>query len=106
MKWEPILESELLEELNNSFNRMNDKQKKLWDIIKISPEKWRQEPYGNEGNGFWVIAIFDNTVIWYNDIEEGFNQSAYSKYGQIDEYGCDQNQLEWVLQHILEKKQN
>ena len=26
---------------------------------------------------FWVVGLIGRTVIWYNDIEEGFNRSAF-----------------------------
>ena len=82
---------------------MSPPQQNLWEAIKIDPIKWSQEPYGNQGGGFWVLALIGNTAIWYNDIEEGFNRSKYTKYGQIDQYWCNQDQLEWAVQHILDE---
>lgn len=63
---------------------------RLWKLISIKPEKWQEKKYGEEGGGFWVVAIFGQRVMWYNDIEEGFNTSRYHQYGLIDEYWCDQ----------------
>ncbi|ASZ14769.1 hypothetical protein CK934_02150 [Chitinophaga sp. MD30] len=65
----------------------------FWLTIKIDPAKWEEEEYGAEGNGFWVVALIGNRVIWYNDIEEGFNISTYKKYGTIAEYWCNQDKL-------------
>lgn len=48
---------------------------------------------GAEGGGFWVVAIFGSRVLYFNDHEEGFNISPYSKYGTIDEYNCGQSAL-------------
>jgi len=78
-------------------------QRRLWEVVKIDPEKWTQEPWGDEGGGFCVVAIYGNTVIWYNDIEEGFNRSTYESYGRIIEYWCNQDYLEWTLQHVLDE---
>ena len=80
---------------------MSIPQRRLWETIKISPEKWREESYGEEGGGFWVVAIFGNSVIWYNDIEEGFNRSSYSTYGTIGEYFGNQDELELAVQYLL-----
>ena len=44
--------------------------------------------------------IFGQTVIWYNDIEEGFNRSRYSTYGAIDDYWCNQDELEIAVQYL------
>jgi hypothetical protein len=68
---------------------------------RITPEKWQQDPYGKEGGGFWVVALIGTTVVWYNDIEEGFNRSCYSRYGFIDDYWCNQDELEWAIQALL-----
>ncbi len=103
MKWKPMPEEELWDQLNRSWARMSLPQRKLWEVIKLDPQKWAQEPWGNEGGGFWVVAIFGNTVIWYNDIEEGFNRSSYTKHGVISDYWCNQDELEWVIQHVLDE---
>jgi len=61
----------------------------------------RSNPYGDQGAGFWVVALVGRTVIWYNDIEEGFNRSRYSAYGTIDDYWCNQDELELTLRYLL-----
>ncbi|MET3135036.1 hypothetical protein AAKU55_005339 [Oxalobacteraceae bacterium GrIS 1.11] len=80
---------------------MSPQQFWLWKIIRISPQKWLEKSYGEPGGGFWVVAIFGCTVIWYNDIEDGFNRSTYSEFGVLDEYVCNQDALEWTIQHLL-----
>jgi hypothetical protein len=85
---EGLLESELL---------------KFWQLIKIEPEKWQEEEFGEQGGGLWVVGIAGKRVIWYNDIEEGFNLSNYSKYGEIEGYMCEQLELSyivWQLYHL------
>lgn len=72
----------------------------FWEMIKIQPEKWTEKEYGEEGDGFWVVAIYGNRVLWYNDIEEGFNSSTYSEYGHIDEYACNQYSLSEIIHSI------
>ena len=69
----------------------------FWKFIKITPIKWKNEPMGDEGGGFWVVGIFGQHVLWYNDIEEGFNISAYSTVGVIDDYNCSQADLKSLL---------
>jgi len=69
----------------------------FWKLIKIPPQKWQEMEYGSEGGGFWVVAIFGNAVVYYNDIEEGFNLSPYDTYGHISEYGCEQSELDWIV---------
>jgi len=101
MDWSPISEVDLWGDINSAYERMKPEQRKAWEVIKIQPEKWTQEPWGNEGGGFWVVAIIGNSVIWFNDIEDGYNQSNYTKYGTINEYWCNQDELELAVQKII-----
>lgn len=79
---------------------MPDRTRRLWGAILVEPEKWHQHPYGDAGGGFWVVALMGRTVIWYNDIEEGFNRSVYSVYGVIDDYWCNQDELNVTLEYL------
>lgn len=101
MEWQPISEEQLWDDINEAWKRMTIKQRNLWEVIRITPEKWSQDPYGNTGNGFWVVAIIGSTVIWYNDIEEGYNRSTFSKLGVINEFWCNQDELEWAIQGVI-----
>ena len=80
---------------------MTPSQLRLWEAIRIDPEKWQQHPYGDTGNGFWAVALIGRTVIWYNDIEEGFNRSRYATYGQIEDYWCNQDELELTIEYLM-----
>jgi hypothetical protein len=103
MEWKPIAEENLWELLNAARKRMNPLERRFWDAIRITPEKWRQTPYGNHGGGFWAVAVLGSTVVWYNDIEDGFNRSHYSRFGTIDEneYWCNQDNLECVIRQLM-----
>ena len=104
MSWEPITQQELKKKLDEAVLRMDSNQRKLWNIIKIELEKWSEPTNGAAGNGFWIVAIFGNKVIWYNDIEEGFNCSPYTKFGTIGEYWCNQDNLEWTIHNHVSLK--
>jgi hypothetical protein len=43
--------------------------------------------------------VLDDRVLWYNDIEEGFNVSRFTTVGSIPstEYWCNQDELRWAL---------
>ncbi len=101
LEWQPIAEKALRERVAQGEARMSSLQLRLWETIRIEPTKWKQQPYGDPGAGFWVVAIIGSTVIWYNDIEEGFNRSRYSSYGTIDDYWCNQDELELTVQYLM-----
>jgi len=48
------------------------------------------------------VAVRENRVLWYNDIEDGFNVSQYSAVGTIpdNEYWCNQDSLKWALARL------
>lgn len=56
MDWEPISEASLWDKINAAERRMNPRQERLWEAIRIIPEKWSQETYGNVGGGFWAVS--------------------------------------------------
>ena len=98
--WEPISEAALRSRIAQGESRMSPSQRRLWDAIRIEPEKWQQHPFGDNGNGFWVVALIGRSVIWFNDIEDGFNRSTYSVYGAIDDYWCNQDELEVTIEYL------
>jgi len=101
IEWEPITEAALRARVAQGEARMTADQRRVWQAIRIEPEKWQQHPYGDAGAGFWVVAVIGRTVIWYNDIEDGFNRSAYSAYGTIDDYWCNDDELEVTVQYLI-----
>jgi hypothetical protein len=101
MEWEPISKLVLQTRIDQGFARMTPSQQRFWNAIRIDPQKWQQHPHGDQGGGFWVVAVIGRTVVWYNDIEEGFNRSNYSAHGVIDEYWCNDDELEWTVKYLL-----
>lgn len=101
MTWQPIAEEALHDMLNSAWQRMSLPQRRLWEVIRIEPQKWVLHPHGDLGGGFWVVALAGQTVVWFNDIEDGFNRSHYTVHGTIGDYWCNQDLLESTVQHIL-----
>ena len=91
--WKPLSENKLMDMIDEAELFMSPGCRKFWDYIKINPQKWSLSPWGDEGGGFWVVAVIGNTCTYYNDIEDGFNFSSYKTFGQIDDYYCNQSDL-------------
>jgi len=104
--WTPITLIELYDQIKKTETDLKGEVWNFWQLIKIEPNKWEEPTYGNEGNGFWVVAIFGKQVIWYNDIEDGFNISDYNQYGQIDGYYCNQDELSWSVIRLFKSTIN
>ena len=98
--WTPISQNALLARISQGYARMTRAQQRLWDAIRIKPEKWQQHPYGDKGGGFWAVGLVAQTVIWYNDVEDGFNRSVYSAHGLIDDYWRNDDELDVTIQYL------
>jgi len=96
--WTPISQNALLARISQGYARMTRAQQRLWDAIRIKSEKWQQHPYGDKGGGFWAVGLVAQTVIWYNDVEDGFNRSVYSAHGLIDDYWRNDDELDVTIQ--------
>ena len=101
MTWQPLSEVDVWGKIDQACERMTLEQRRVWEAIRVTPEKWALAPYGNQGGGFWVVGLIGRTVVWYNDIEEGFNRSRYERYGAISDYYCNQDDLETVIQGLV-----
>jgi hypothetical protein len=103
MTWLPATESQVRDEIRAAEARMSAGQLRFWKCIAIAPVKWTQHPYGDLGGGFWIVAILGRSVIWYNDIEDGFDISDYSNFGEIAEPGANQYELEMAVHIIMDR---
>ncbi len=101
MNWAPLSEDGLRQAIADACDRMSPSQRSLWQAIEINPARWSQSPYGDYGGGFWAVGIIGRVVVWYNDIEEGFEHSRYVSHVSIAEYKCSQFKLEHVVEQLL-----
>ena len=101
IEWTPITREALLERIAQGVARMLPEELRLWKMLRIEPVKWSQDPYGKDGLGFWVVGLIGSSVIWYNDIEEGFNRSRFKTPGEIEDYWCNQDELEITVRNLV-----
>lgn len=104
MQWKPINLNELKNKIQIEEKNLSKDNLYLWKKIKIIPEKWTQDPWGEKGNGFWVVAIIGKKCLYYNDIEDGFNWSQYNEYGIIQDYMCDQDTIGFAMEKMFQNK--
>jgi len=101
--WSPISHEELSDRIAISLSQMEEGERLLWDLVRIPPEKWCQNPWGDPGGGFWVVGLIGRQIIWYNDIEHGFNVSRYETIGTIAKYWCNQDDLHHVIWQLRQQ---
>jgi hypothetical protein len=96
-------QAEISEIISASISQMTRGQRQFFHAIRIYPEKWKAANGRDTEERFWVVGVIGQRVIWYNEIEEGFNVSPYQTYGAIEELWCNQDKLEWVVQALLDQ---
>jgi hypothetical protein len=101
-----MTENELLEQIAAGEKAMDVALLPMWQAIRVEPAKWQLHPWGDMGGGFWVVAIFGQYVLWFNDIEGGFNLSRYRAFGKIDEYCCNQDELHHSIYQVQQLMQS
>jgi hypothetical protein len=111
-EWTPILLDELQSKIDASISEMSPAEMGLWTAIRLKPTKWELPPIGNEGDGFWVVAVFGESCIYYNDVEEGFNISSFTVrcaggrlIHSIDDYFCNEDRLVWIIRRMATGRQ-
>ncbi len=52
-------------------------------------------------DGFWVVAVIGNKVLWYNHVEQGFNVSPFSSYGCIDKYESRKDDFDVAFKKVM-----
>lgn len=98
--WSPITLSCLWDYVLAGEQEMDVEKSRLWGLVRVEFTKWQLHPWGDLGGGFWVVGLVGTQVLWYNDIEEGFNWSRYTKYGEIEGYHCNQSGLAVAMLHL------
>jgi hypothetical protein len=95
--WKPKSLSDLNAMIAEDLKACAPELRALYARTQVPPEKWGQAPWGDPGGGFWAIAVHEGRVLWYNDIEAGFNVSPFSRWGEIGYYVCNQDELQYAL---------
>ncbi|WP_282628984.1 hypothetical protein [Empedobacter sedimenti] len=100
MDWTPISLKELNTIIETSVAVMDTEVLSFWNSIKIVPEK-RQAPTYSDNDYFWVVGKTEKYIIYYNDIEEGFNISLENNLSYIEVTSAEQDELHFSLIKLL-----
>ena len=69
MDWQPISREALDELIAEELAEATPEERMLFVRAAVTPTKWQLSPWGDIGGGFWVVAVLEDRVLWYNDIE-------------------------------------
>ena len=104
--WKPVNHNQLVNLLAHQHQQLDESQQNLWDAIRLPyPELWQQHPWGDEGCGFWVIAVAGRSCIYFNDISGGFSCGTFQRWGKIDTYKASDATLPGALHTLFTREE-
>ena len=92
--WKPITEDEFSQLFDEQYNALDHKEKHLFDRYWVRP--WRAVIRRSEDSGdeqVFVVAQTGGGVLYFDDVEYGFNISGVDESGRILTPGGSQNTL-------------
>ena len=97
--WQPISESELKALLDRELNNCSAEQQAKFTQYRVSPYKVPIHRLGSLEQVF-VVAELPTGVVYYEDVEEGFEFDRLGPDGAITTQGCNQYELRHVLTRL------
>jgi len=96
MEWSPTTQDELESLIHDELGACTEKQREIFNRYKVPLRKAPIVRYGKQEYVF-VVAQRGDEVMYYEDVEEGFNFSPLAEDGSIKEHWCNQDELEHAL---------
>jgi hypothetical protein len=98
--WQPVTAEELEALVVAQLADCSPEQQQLFERCKVTPRLVPIDRYGHIESVF-VVAQAGNLVLYYEDVEEGFNISPLSQDGAIASPGYEQWELCHALRHLV-----
>ncbi|HIP80650.1 MAG TPA: hypothetical protein EYH07_19595 [Kiloniellaceae bacterium] len=100
----PLSEVRLYDILLKEEADLRPKAERMWEVVKIEPERWTAPGYGSGTPTFWAIGLFGKRVIWYDAFEREFTVSDFKTYGEIgDEHYPCHRELRLILEYLIHR---
>jgi len=96
MTWQPATIQEVEKIIEEDAISFDEEQAKAWGKYKVVPYRASISRH-DEIESVVVVARKDDHVIYWEDIEEGFNTSPIDSAGTILEHWCNQDCLSVAL---------
>ncbi len=97
-EWRPITKRKLEDLICTQLPECTPEQKDAFEKYRVPFRQAAIERYGKSERVF-VVAQRGNEVMYYEDVEQGFNFSPEDAEGKILEHWCDQDELKHALWH-------
>jgi len=98
--FEPITENELAELVKEQKILLSEKELSFFNAIEVPFEKVEIERSGNI-ESVYVVAKHGGKIVFYEDVEEGFEITEIDGTGIIKNYGASQFELKHIIYKLM-----
>jgi hypothetical protein len=95
--WKPVTAQELDRIISDGLLSCSANERAVFESHKVMPYSVPIVRLGKVETAF-VIAEFGEHVLYYEDVEEGFEMTGLDAAGRIPIQGCNQYSLQMALQ--------
>ncbi len=103
MTWRPATIEHVEQILKRDLAQCDAPQKDIYKKFAVSPFLAPISRYG-QLESVVVVARNHDEVIYWEDVEEGFNVSHIQKDGRLAEHWCNQDELGLALNYWIEDR--
>ena len=96
MSWEPITKDELEKEIEAQCSQLSQAELSYFRNIRVPLRPVKIDRWGKLEEVF-IIAETGGLIVFYEDIEEGFEITKLNQKNAISEYGANQ----YTIQHVV-----
>ncbi len=100
-EWKPATVEEVQAIVTHDLAKCDDEQRAAFNKYAVEPYLAPIRRY-RALERVVVVARSGDEVIYWEDVEEGFNLSPVAADGQVMEHWCNQDQLGWALDAWIE----
>jgi hypothetical protein len=104
MAWNPATIDEVKDILRSELKKCSAEQVAVFQQYSVEPFLASIVRYGRQ-ESVVVVARKSNEVIYWEDVEEGFNNSALGPTGRVLEHWCNQDDLGVALSRLIQPRE-
>ena len=79
---------------------LGDRERRLWERLRIPPEEWVSDQYQDE-TSVWVVAAMGRRCLYFNPVESGWGWGRHETWGEVSEYHCQQDEIQHAISMVL-----
>jgi hypothetical protein len=102
MNWHPATKQEVEAIIAKDILELSTEELSFFEQCRVDLYQAPIIRYGNK-EMVYVVARNGHYVLYWEDVEEGFNISPLDSSGRMTEHWCNQDSLKWALAQWLEK---